>query len=68
MNVTEEFYKTGVVPVVVIEDAENAVLTAKALLAGAEKNPFIAPEQWTDFLDHIEQKLNQLLEDPAEQV
>jgi len=45
MNVTEEFYKTGVVPVVVIEDAENAVLTAKALLEGAEKNPFIAPEQ-----------------------
>ena len=34
MNVAEEFYKTGVVPVVVIEDAEKAVPTAKALLAG----------------------------------
>jgi len=34
MNITEAFYKTGVVPVVVIEDAKNAVPTAKALLAG----------------------------------
>ena len=40
----------------------------EALLAGAEKNPFIAPEQWTAFLDHMEQKLNQLLEDSAEQI
>ncbi|MBP3414870.1 MAG: bifunctional 4-hydroxy-2-oxoglutarate aldolase/2-dehydro-3-deoxy-phosphogluconate aldolase [Clostridia bacterium] len=29
-----EFYKTGVVPVVVLEDAKDAVPTAKALLAG----------------------------------
>jgi len=30
----KEFYKTGVVPVVVLEDAKDAVPTAKALLAG----------------------------------
>lgn len=40
----------------------------EALLTGAEKNPFIAPDQWTAFLDHMEWKLNQLLEDPDEQV
>lgn len=34
MNLKDEFYKTGVVPVVVLEDAKNAVPTAKALLKG----------------------------------
>lgn len=34
MNMTEEFYKTGVVPVVVIDDVKDAVPTAEALLAG----------------------------------
>jgi len=35
MELREEFYKTGVVPVVVLEDVQNAVPTAKALLQGA---------------------------------
>lgn len=34
MGIIERFYKTGVVPVVVIEKAEDAVSTAEALLAG----------------------------------
>ena len=34
MDLIQEFYKTGVVPVVVIEDAKDAVPTAKALLDG----------------------------------
>ena len=34
MDLKEEFFKTGVVPVVVLEDAKNAVPTAKALLKG----------------------------------
>ena len=34
MDLKEEFFKTGVVPVVVLEDAKNAVPTAKALLRG----------------------------------
>ena len=34
MDLIQEFYHTGVVPVVVIEDAKNAVPTAKALLSG----------------------------------
>jgi len=34
MNTLERFYNSGIVPVVVIEDAKNAVPTAKALCAG----------------------------------
>lgn len=34
MDLIQEFYKTGVVPVVVIDDAKDAVPTAQALLAG----------------------------------
>jgi len=34
MGLREEIYKTGIVPVVVLEDAKNAVPTAEALLAG----------------------------------
>jgi len=34
MGLREEIHKTGIVPVVVLEDAKNAVPTAKALLAG----------------------------------
>lgn len=40
----------------------------EALINGAETNPFIDKTQWPAFLDHMEWKLNQLLEDPAEQV
>ena len=34
MNILERFSRSGIVPVVVIEDAKDAVPTAKALLAG----------------------------------
>lgn len=34
MDIMERFYHTGVIPVVVLEDAKDAVPTAKALLAG----------------------------------
>lgn len=34
MEVMERFYNTGVVPVVVLEDAQDAVPTAEAMLAG----------------------------------
>ena len=34
MNIVQEFHNTGVVPVVVIENAKDAVPAAKALLAG----------------------------------
>ena len=34
MNMTKEFYKTGVVPVVVIDNVKDAIPTAEALLAG----------------------------------
>lgn len=34
MELREEIYRTGIVPVVVLEKKENAVPTAKALLAG----------------------------------
>ena len=34
MGLREEIHKTGIVPVVVLEDAKDAVPTAKALLAG----------------------------------
>jgi len=34
MGLREEIHKTGIVPVVVLEDAKNAVPTAEALLAG----------------------------------
>ena len=40
----------------------------EALLIGSGGNPFIAPEQWTTFLDRVERNLKQLQEDPAEQV
>ena len=35
MEIMQEFYNTGVVPVVVIDDAKNAVPTAQALLDGS---------------------------------
>ena len=38
------------------------------LLAGNGKNPFIDRTRWAAFLDHMEWKLQQLLDDPAEQV
>jgi len=40
----------------------------EAMIAGAESNPFIDKTQWKAFLDHMQWKLDQLLNDPDEKL
>ena len=38
MNTADRMHRTGIVPVVVLDDAKDAVPTAKALLAGGDSS------------------------------